>query len=58
MVGVGVALDKTVLVPAAVSLYICSLFPAPQYSTLFPGQVKLQSVVAANTEPELREFPQ
>ncbi len=23
--------------------YISSLFPAPQYSKLFPGQVKLQS---------------
>jgi hypothetical protein len=26
-----------------VSLYISNLFPAPQYSKAFPGQVKLQS---------------
>jgi hypothetical protein len=43
---------------AEVSLYSSKRFPAPQYSSGFPGQVKLQSVSAAGTEPGLRLFPQ
>jgi hypothetical protein len=42
-----------------VSLYISSLFPAPQYSYWFPGQVNEQSVwVVARTEVESRMLPQ
>jgi hypothetical protein len=40
------------------SLYISNLFPAPQYSTLLPGQVKLQSPKAAGADPVPRLFPQ
>jgi hypothetical protein len=43
---------------AEVSLYSSKRFPAPQYSSEFPGQVKLQSVSAAGTDPALRLFPQ
>jgi hypothetical protein len=43
---------------AEVSLYSSKRFPAPQYSSGFPGQVKLQSVSAAGTDPALRLFPQ
>ena len=43
---------------AEVSLYSSRRFPAPQYSSGFPGQMKLQSVSAAGTEPALRLFPQ
>jgi hypothetical protein len=41
-----------------VSLYSSKRFPAPQYSYGLPGQMKLQSVSAAGTEPALRLFPQ
>jgi hypothetical protein len=43
---------------AEVSLYSSKRFPAPQYSYELPGQVKLQSVSAAGTDPALRLFPQ
>jgi hypothetical protein len=43
---------------AEVSLYSSKRFPAPQYSSGFPGQVKLQSVSAAGTDPALRLLPQ
>jgi hypothetical protein len=43
---------------AEVSLYSSKRFPAPQYSSGFPGQMKLQSVSAAGTDPALRLFPQ
>lgn len=40
------------------SPYISSLFPAPQYSRLFPGHKKLQSPLAARTDPAPRLLPQ
>jgi hypothetical protein len=40
------------------SLYTDNLFPAPQNSVASPGQVKLQSVSGAGTEPVVKEFPQ
>lgn len=40
------------------TLYSSSLFPAPQYSELLPGQVKEQSLRFAKTLPLLRLFPQ
>jgi len=43
---------------AEVILYSSKRFPAPQYSSGFPGQMKLQSVSAAGTDPALRLFPQ
>jgi len=40
------------------SWYISSLFPAPQYSKLFPGHKKEQSPMFSMTDPALMEFPQ
>ena len=40
------------------SSYISSLRPAPQYSSGFPGQIKLQSVRVVLTDPALIVFPQ
>jgi len=45
-------------VGAGPTLYISSLFPAPQYSKALPGQVKLQSAVIAKTDPTPRALPQ
>lgn len=51
--------DETlVVVTAEESLYISNLFPAPQYCTGLPGQMKLQSPGAARTDPAPRVFPQ
>lgn len=38
--------------------YISSLFPAPQYSSEFPGHTFLQSVAGAKTLPALITLPQ
>ncbi len=43
---------------AALFLYISSRAPAPQYSYWFPGQMKLQSVRGAGTDPACRVLPQ
>jgi hypothetical protein len=40
------------------SLYNSNLFPAPQYCTELPGQMKLQSLRAARTDPAPSELPQ
>lgn len=50
--------ETLVVVTAEESLYISSLFPAPQYWTGLPGQMKLQSPGAASTEPSPRVLPQ
>ncbi len=42
----------------AESLYSSNLFPAPQYSRLFPGHLKLQSLIPSGTDPALMELPQ
>lgn len=39
-------------------MYNSNRFPAPQYSSASPGQTKLQSVVAAATDPAPRLLPQ
>lgn len=39
-------------------IYSSRRLPAPQYSYAFPGQIKLQSVSGAETEPMLRVLPQ
>ena len=38
--------------------YKSSRLPAPQYSYGLPGQIKLQSVRGANTDPVLSALPQ
>jgi hypothetical protein len=43
---------------AALFLYISNREPAPQYSYGFPGQMKLQSVRGAGTDPACRVLPQ
>jgi hypothetical protein len=49
----------TLLLDASdVSKYISNLFPAPQYSKLFPGQMKLQSERVVVIDPVPTEFPQ
>lgn len=40
------------------SLYNSKRFPAPQYSTLLPGHMKLQSPAAARLAPTPRLLPQ
>lgn len=40
------------------SWYNSNLFPAPQYSMLLPGHIKLQSPAAARTDPAPRLLPQ
>jgi hypothetical protein len=52
------AVEDAVEGTAEDSLYSSRRFPAPQYSSGFPGQMKLQSVSAAGTDPALRLFPQ
>lgn len=46
------------VVKGPVFWYRSSLLPAPQYSSGFPGQRKLQSVVGAGPPPGLIVFPQ
>lgn len=43
---------------SVVSLYMSSLLPAPQYSKLLPGQMKLQSPKAAKVDVASRVLPQ
>jgi hypothetical protein len=50
--------DTMVLVEREVSLYNSSLFAAPQYSVLSPGQSKLHSPIAVRADPPPRELPQ
>jgi len=40
------------------SWYRFNRLPAPQYSYWFPGQMKLQSVMAVRTDPVLITLPQ
>ena len=47
-----------VLVADCPSMYISSLFPAPQYSYGLPGHTKEQSDKVARTEPALITLPQ
>lgn len=47
-----------VLVADCTSMYISSLFPAPQYSYGLPGHTKEQSDKVARTEPALITLPQ
>ena len=50
---------EDVVAAVGMRLYNSSLFPAPQYSRLLPGQRKLQSVCkVALTLPALRVLPQ
>jgi hypothetical protein len=46
------------LVASEESMYISSLFPAPQYSYGLPGQVNEQSERVVETDPALGEVPQ
>jgi hypothetical protein len=50
--------ELEVLVADCPSMYISSLFPAPQYSYGLPGHVKEQSDKVARTEPALITLPQ
>lgn len=55
---VDVTLRWLLLDPVGESIYSSKRFPAPQYSRLFPGQMKLQSVMSTRVEVDAREFPQ
>ena len=50
--------ELEVLVADCPSMYISSLFPAPQYSYGLPGHTKEHSDKAARTEPALITLPQ
>lgn len=50
--------ELEVLVADCPSMYISSLFPAPQYSYGLPGHTKEQSDEVARTEPALITLPQ
>ncbi len=50
--------ELEVLAADCPSLYISSLFPAPQYSYGLPGHTKEQSDKVARTEPALITLPQ
>lgn len=51
------AIDEVLAEPAC--LYISNLFPAPQYSYWFPGQLNEQSAwVGAKADPPLSVLPQ
>jgi len=50
--------ELEVLVADCPSMYISSLFPAPQYSYGLPGHTKEQSDKVARTEPALITLPQ
>lgn len=50
--------EALVLVTRDASLYISSLFPAPQYSRLLPGHMKLQSPSVARSDPAPSVLPQ
>ena len=50
--------ELEVLVADCPSMYISSLFPAPQYSYGLPGHTKEQSDKVARTEPALIILPQ
>lgn len=58
----GLEVDETLLLLLVgtwpESLYISSLFPAPQYSYWFPGHIKLQSLEETRVDVESNVFPQ
>jgi hypothetical protein len=55
----GVEVSETLVLDASEeSWYNSNRFPAPQYSMLLPGHMKLQSPVAARTDPAPRLLPQ